>query len=141
MDEFYKFTIDDGIKYFKESHFGVPNPTDKDIKDLDGWQFLSTLYTVIHLCERKAKKHEHIYICDPEGSCSDMDKKPDVSFNYESKGKDPDFNLAVKFSIQDYEINWLEKYKNKTPSGKSVYGFYFGSCNLSSALGMTFYFE
>ena len=141
MDKFYKFTISDGIKYFKESHFGIPDPTDKDFRELDGWQILSTLYTVIELCERKAKKHEHIYICDPEGSVAYMDKKPDATFDFSTKGVDPDFSLAVQFHINGYSVNWLEKYNNKSPSGDSIYGFCFGHSPHSSALYMAFYFK
>ena len=143
MNKFYKFTIDEGIKYFIESHFGVPNATDKDIKDLGGWQFLSTLYTVIHLCEEKAKTPnppKHIYICDPEGSCGYMDKKPDASFDFASL-VDPDFRYAVSFYVNGHNVNWLNKLKAKSPAGTSIYDFCFGHSPHSSALSMTFYFE
>ena len=140
MDKFYKFKIADGIKYFKESHFGVPNPTDKDIKDLDGWQFLSTLYTVIHLCEQKAKKYQYVCIHDYEGELDTLGKKPEATFDF-GRGVNLDFKYGVSFSINNYEINWLQQFQSKSPVGTSIYGFYFGHSPHSSALSIAFYFK
>ena len=140
MDKFYKFTIDEGIKYFKESQFGVPNPTDKDIKDLDGWQFLSTLYAVIHLCEQKAKKYQYVCIHDYEGELDTLGKKPEATFDFDHI-VNPDFGYAASFYINGYNVNWLNKLKAKSPVGTSIYDFCFGHNPHSSALSITFYFE
>lgn len=140
MYDFYKFNINEAVNYFKESHFGTPDPSERDIRDLDGWQFLSTLYTIIHIIEQKAKKYQHICIYDQEGELDSLGKKPESTFDFDF-AKNPDFKYAVNFSVNGYKVNWLEQYKGKSPVGTSIYGFYFGACPHSSALSIFFYFQ